>query len=535
MCLLLWHFMYKYRYFIVLICLLAVILLWLLFPICFDNNDDQTMIAIQSGMLSGGSNSHLILSNILIGKGLTFLSQKFTDVNWYTFYIEITLCVCFLSTTYLLITRKKTPLLPSVLVILILFFGFYSWAIIKPQFTTAALFCATLALLLYSLNIQKKIIFYLFSILMILSILIRKESWYIFVFFSFPYLILHFKSNTFYQIYWKSILISAIIFFALQWINNRDDKYREEQTYDNIYALDAIAAKPVKMDSLELMSYNFSVNDIRLLQSWMPIDNHYLTGKSMRVLAKQLKRHRNTSEVVMELKKIISDERYLFLMYALSLLAVIVIAPKSFKFSLLNLILLLILFSYLLLYSRLPHRVSFPILAYLTFSNLFLILEIENAVRKKYLFLLILTVLSFYKFYAVLNMAPLHKTYHAYYEDCRKEINQYPTALFIGAEAFPLGFMNVWKSQALSFPSKNLILAGWYPCSPDYNVVLAQHHLKNLTSSLYKNANVYFITEDVMLQDAYVKVMKERYKIQCHFEPSPVFVAIKAQKLVFDN
>ena len=76
--------MYKYKYFLLFFCGIAVLLLWLYFPISFDNNDDQVIFAISSGFLTGIPSPNLILTNLLIGK---LLNQAFIltpKINWYT-------------------------------------------------------------------------------------------------------------------------------------------------------------------------------------------------------------------------------------------------------------------------------------------------------------------------------------------------------------------------------------------------------------------------------------------------------------------
>lgn len=493
------------------------------------------MMAINSGMLSGKISSCIILSNLLIGKILSILFKVSKFINWYTLYIEIILLVCFLLTVYLFISRKKTHYLFSILLVIILFLGFYSWMIVRPQFTTTALFCCASALLLFSVNIRPNYKFLCIISILLTAILIRKESWYIYIAFSLPLFIHKINSKEFRALYWKYFMVVGIFFFISKGLNNKNEIYVKEQTYSNIYTLDAIAANPTQIDTSILSAHNFTVHDIQLIQSWMMVDDNYLKNEKVKILAQSLKSHRNFSVAVSELKKFILDERYLLLMYAISLLAIMLTAKNYIRLSILNLFVAIVLFAYLIIFARLPHRISFPVLSYLIFSNLYLLTSTNEYKKMKLVFLSILTLLSGYKFYAVLNYVQLHKSYQTYYQACRKEINQNSGDLFIGAEAFPIAFLNAWESPVNTFPTHNLFLETWYPCSPDYQILLKKHQLKNLTSDLYPKQNIYFITEDTLLQNAYRHVMQERYRIKCHFESADKFKALKAKRLVFEH
>ena len=146
--------MYKYKYFLVFLCAIATLLFCLFFPICFDNNDDQVMYAICTGIISGVASPNLILTNILTGRVLCALFEFSNKINWYTLYLEGSLFCCFLFFCLLMIKDKATNFLTSVMLVLILFLGFFSLSMVKLQFTTVALFCAFAAL--FSLKMEIK-------------------------------------------------------------------------------------------------------------------------------------------------------------------------------------------------------------------------------------------------------------------------------------------------------------------------------------------------------------------------------------------
>ena len=150
--------------------------------------------------------------------------------------------------------------------------------------------------------------------------------------------------------------------------------------------------------------------------------------------------------------------------------------------------------------------------------------------------MLLLLTISGYKLYCTSKLINLHTEYHQSYNICRDEINAHPENIFIAADGFPLQYMNAWQRPEENFPAHNVILAGWYACTPDYKVIMQFHHLKNLTSDLKHKNNILFLTESKVLQDAYIKVMKERYNLICHFEEDTTgFKTLHPKRLVFDN
>lgn len=529
------QFMYKYRYFLLLFCVLAVLLLWWYIPVCFDNNDDQTMLAINSGMLSGTPSANIILSNIFTGKILVMLFTAAGAINWYTVYIELALSCCFMLFAGIIIFHKNATPKMALYWMLFLFLGFFSWAIVKPQFTTVAILFTAASLSVYASNWPPKYKAAGVICLMSLALLIRKDAGPIFVLFSIPVFVRYRKVTSFRWVYGLSFTAVTIVFVCLQWVNNTNKTYLEQQTYRNVHALDIIAASPIKADSACLAANQFSMQDILLLQSWLTADSTYLSGKKIEQLAIALRTHRDATSFLYESRKFIADERYLILLYILSFISVVILVRSQRVFSGLNFLMALLLFSYLLFSLRLPHRVSFPVLTYLILSNVLLLLESDISPTKKTGILSVLLVLSAYKFYCVVQLGPLHTTYQHYYAACRTEINQHPDALFIGAEAFPLESMDAWESPVATVPAHNLILAGWYPCSPDFKTIMSAHRLTNLSIDLRRKKEVFFVTENKVLQQAYVAMMQERYNIKCHFEPTSGFRYLKAKRLVFDN
>ncbi|MFN8261570.1 MAG: hypothetical protein U0X41_11600 [Chitinophagales bacterium] len=529
--------MYKYKDFLLFFCAIAVLLLWFLFPVSFDNNDDQTMYAICSGMISGTSSSGILLSHVFIGRFLTAAFSFSKKINWYTLYLQGALLFSFLYVCRFFIRKNATSFLTILFVVLIVFLGFYSLAIVKLQFTTVALFCCFSAL--FSLQSDDKPPIKISSAIFFLAvaILIRKDVFYVFLLFCIPLFFAKKSSRHSIRETGLTLLFAVLFFAASVWLNNSNETYRQYSTYSNVQALDMIAARPVKVEETKLKEYGFSLNDISLLQSWLVADDAYLSGEKMLRLAKGLKAYRGPAEIMTELKKFVTDERYLLMLYLLTILFIVVFAPDVRNSSIANLLLFSVFLLFLTVMSRIPHRVTFPILTYLILLNVASMSDLERKSSVQAVAMTSLLLLSGYKFYCTAKLIPVHKENHIVFDACKAEINAHPQSLFIAADGFPLQYMDAWQTPENAFSAHNLILGGWYACTPDYQAVLKLKGLRNITSAMLPvKQQVYFLTDSQVLQDSYIQVMRERYHIKCHFEAQyDGFKVLRPKRLVFDN
>jgi len=527
--------MYKYKNFLLFFGLIAVLLLFSVFPVAFDNNDDQVMYLISSGLLSGDRSPYLLLTNSIIGSILQTLFSISNSINWYTLYLELVLLFSFFTVCLLFINYLKTTMLIKGIILAFLFLGFYAVSFVFLQFTTVALFSAITSL--FILQFEKRLLLRTIGSLLFvgLAVLIRKETIYIFLLFSIPIFFRNISSRKSFFLLLFNLLVATFVFLMLEWSNNRQQIFQEQKTYKNIKALDYVAASPVALKSTILKKYNYTEDDIILMQSWFPADHSYQAGHEIYTLAKSLRKVRNLAEVKAEVYKFTKDERYVLFVYLLTLLSILLFVRRHYKNVLLHLLLFLSLFFYLVLTYRIPHRITFPVLSYLIFQNIFLLSECTVSDKFKIVLTGIFLLLSGYKFYCTTELIALHKHYHSVYDASRNEINKHPEYLFLAADGFPLQYMNAWQKSTDNFPAHNLILTGWYTCTPDYQRMLSIHHLKNLTSDLKNKKNILVLTDSKQLQDAYVSVMKQRYNITCHFEEQKTgFTVLRPKKLVVE-
>lgn len=525
----------KYKNFLLLFCCIVILLFWSIFPICFDNNDDFVMQGICSGTFSGIATANLVLINIFLGKFLYTLFFIFNTINWYALFLQIVLLICFFTSGYLFMSNKIINSITSTLFILFLLLGLYFICIVKLQFTTVALFCCFTGLLCLIKKENNKHSNILFALFIIVAFLIRKDTFYISIVFAIPILLTDKNELNTIRKNMKTTVFVCFIFVISLWFNNISKEYKEYQTYSKTNSIDIIAAKPTSIKSNVLIENKLSVDDIVLLQHWFMADEAYLTGKKIEHFAKSIKGNRNTIEIISELKKFATDERYILLVYFITIVFILFFSKKNIKLCLLNLSLFLLLLLYLTITSRIPHRVTFPIISYLSLANIFVIFKSNNNTKMQLYLLCLLFVISNYKAYCTSKLYKIQTVYHDTFNKYTHEINQHPKTIFIALDAFPVQYADAWKSSKNIFPAHNIILSGWYACTPDYQHLLDLHQLKNLTIDLKNRNDILFLTNDITLQTAYINVMKQRYNLNCHFENTTGFTYLNPKKLVFDN
>lgn len=140
----------------------------------FETNDDYGMASITYGYISGYSNSHLIFSNILLGKGLTILMSLFPEIPWYGVSQYIVVLFSFGIITYVLLKREN-KWCGYFLTAIVLSFSAYEFYV-KLQFTKTAGIASIAGILLLFYTIQLHINYKRNIVIGIIMVIIG--SWY---------------------------------------------------------------------------------------------------------------------------------------------------------------------------------------------------------------------------------------------------------------------------------------------------------------------------------------------------------------------
>lgn len=169
----------KNRYFISLISVILIFLMiWLIFPICFETNDDSSIMYIIAGYRSGSIEIDPIFSGILWGGIVGGMYYLFPQVAWYTIFSIMVIGISQVIILEGALRRKKC--VGTLLLYFIVFISFSLYSSVLLQFTTTALWPGIAACVL-GMNLlreeNRKLEFFdtaMLIILMILCFSIRK-------------------------------------------------------------------------------------------------------------------------------------------------------------------------------------------------------------------------------------------------------------------------------------------------------------------------------------------------------------------------
>lgn len=526
--------MNKFKYLLAFFSFIVLNFLIFNIHVCYENNDDQLLQFISSGTLTSNPSSYLVLTNVLIGKALSFLYSTFSynGINWYFLYLCFCLQIAYLTIVFVFYKEKMVSSFAFFASLVIFLFGVFLPFFIQIQFTAVALFLCFAALLLLQTELTTKAEVCIVLFLISVAILIRKESFFIFILFSVPLLLFLWKNNISLKKPIFVIIFSSVFFFLSDLINKQQPAYITNNTYAEVNAFDRIYTKPISFTSTDLTKNNLTESDIRLIQNWYAADSIALEKKQVIAFSEQVKSHRNVAEVQMLVKKLIADERYLVLLVLVSFLSLFLVGTTNKKLAALNIVLTFALFLYLMIFSRLPRRVTSPVLVYLFLQNLLLIMKCEQRLHLKNLILFVLVLLSFYKAYCVVKLNSILREKEVLFTNAIDEINKHPNTLFIAtANDLNLQYISAFQNPKHLLKHKNLVLIGWYLNTPTFIEQMQQLHLTNLTTDLLNRNDVVFISSDVYLENAIIDVLNKRYSKRAQFLPVEGFLHVSAKKL----
>lgn len=524
--------MYKNTKILLFLSFLLLVSILIFFPVCFDNNDDQIMFMMSSGVLSNKPTPEIIHINILIGYILECYFNNIQTFNGYSFLLEFIQIISFGTIFYLFLRIKNNFQFYKSLMLFFLLGGFSILCVVKLQFTVVSLFCAITALLVLQSNLSIRFRFGLAFIFILLSYLVRKDGFYIFSAFYFPIIL--------YKLYKKENIKADIIFFTISIVLFNFlvgiNTYQHKEMHKHQVALDIIADRPIQLNAEILNKFGFTFDDLQMINYRYPAATKYTEGETVVQLSKILKTNRTITEVKYVLIRFLKDERYIIFIYIISLIVTICLVKPIRLFVFMNLLMAIALILYLAITARIPHRVTFPILLYGFLINLYLLYQSDASVRIKKIFLYTLVLIGSYKFYCTTKMYSLQKNYHKTFMQYKEIINKNPDYLFINIlDGIQLSYLNAWQKPNDLFPKKNIVFTGWNTNTEDFKQVLKFHNLKNINEDLRNRKNILFITNSKEFEVSFIRIMKEQYKIRCHLETTEIGENIlPIKKLVFD-
>ena len=126
----------------------TLIFFWLLTP-SFESNDDVGMMFIADGTFYGTPQPHLIFQNTLVGVVLSTLYRLTGAINWYSVWLYALHAGSFAVFLYVLFSDRRTRIGSRALAAVALVLGFTFWLWMNLQFTSVAFLVGGAGLILY--------------------------------------------------------------------------------------------------------------------------------------------------------------------------------------------------------------------------------------------------------------------------------------------------------------------------------------------------------------------------------------------------
>ena len=189
----------------------------------YGTNDDALISSISNGQLTGNPDGHLIFLNPLISFPISWLQHFYSNLNLYVFFLTFVVTLSF--ATVLGLTQIQSNISFKNRTISFILWAlscvtFVSWFSLSPTYTGASIFAAGASICFAFMYLSsgvtsdpnKKVYFTLFLVMFFISISIRLESFYIFVFFA---LILLLPTYFFGKIYLRNLALIVLSSFLI--------------------------------------------------------------------------------------------------------------------------------------------------------------------------------------------------------------------------------------------------------------------------------------------------------------------------------
>ena len=256
---------------------------WKLNTICFETNDDYSLMSIVAGFRTGTPSPNMMFCNIIWGWGISVLYRITEIVPWYTvaFLSVIYLSLVVVYDTCMYIFRK------SVIKGTIFFIGLYlcvlCWYTTILEFTTIPAYAGTAAILLMAEEKEQsfeRIInrrFILFIPLVCCAVLLRTDVGYLF---TFALVLYGVWLKFWYKVKTDKYIISGIIIQGITWFINfiyiQFSEWKDYWDYNSTRAQWADHPSLNYSQNPELYkSIGWSENFYNLARNWFYLDEHF--------------------------------------------------------------------------------------------------------------------------------------------------------------------------------------------------------------------------------------------------------------------
>ena len=526
-------------------CFLFLLLLLLTTPV-YRSNDDIILNLTSAGFFGKGNTEFLLFGNIILGKLLKLFYSISSQYNWYLIFLIFTQFISHIIILYYLLKANNKYF--TIFIYICMFFIFSINLFTEINFSGSSLIALSGALVIIFSILNKKhtnfldyvLLFFLFTI----SLLIRKDTFYIYCFIFLLFPILYFNR-------WKTILfIFSISFISFVFVYSYNGSYYKKK---DPLQLEYRKAGRIMIDGIvkptipELSKLGWDKEDYEIYASFKGIDNIFYSKSSVISLSKEISYKIDYKKILFApyslVLYIIGDIYY----YSTGLILILVLfyfMRKTLRFFfLINSIWVIIFFILGIIAVHYRQYVYYAILFYLTTIGIFYAIQRANSgrlqikLREKInyvtVLMVILIVVSLTNI--VHNNLPKRNSVYAGYDNKAIELmNSDKIFLIVGQESdYFFGKWSIFKSIKNNSDDRlkeRIVPLGWFINSIQFESIIKGSVIQKLISG-----NIYFLGKDDQLFDNLERFIFKHYSIMVSFEEINDYKYSKVYKLINQN
>lgn len=489
--------------------LLYGILLFLLFNIGYETNDDAAMQLMAQGIASGHPSPFLIYIGLPIGKVLQYLYNHFNQINWYYFFL---ISFNFISIFFIIRLLLFFENLMYAMSLVGIFLIFTTTIMVHIQFTSSSLLLGVAAFLqmFHAYKYNAKSEFFIGTILLTVGSFLRFDMVYVFIAMALPLLFLQAKAWRFNVIV---ICLITILYVEKEIEMNIYSKKTGMDFRKYLYAQDVILDNPTKNLESFIHRQSWSSNDLNLLVSWFFIDKDVFNPEKIIQFSHHVASSASKPLFLTRMHDLMYYKKeYLCLVFLLFL--ILFVKQKTLRYQLVvHFLSFWVIFLLMAFKFRMQDRVVIPILIFSLCYHSYLFLQSNINLNKIiFSFALSLTLYSSYWLYMKDRYhSDINKDKIKALENYLSVLQKYPDKVFVIADAtFPLeGCAGMKNFKALQ--NIQLMGAGWSTFSPVYNERLKNMDIKNLMSGLVENEDLVTYAPHKGFREMICTFYKEHY------------------------
>lgn len=518
--------------------------IWNYLPIAksavYGTNDDALIASISSGQLTGSPEGHLVFINPLLSFPIAWLQSFLSNINIYTLSLLLFVTLSFSLILALIMVQNNLRLESKIILSIFWLLStvtFVSWYTLAPTYTAASLFMSgTSSCFAYSYfsqkfnGIESKVALVLSLVTLMISLSIRRESFYLYIFFLLIILVVQYRNI---QNQLKKSIFFGIVTFLIFLLNLGAEKLvYNNGIWKEYYQTNSLrhiiqTREPERILETRYSEIGWSKSNLDLFVRFILVDRDYMNSTSMMKI-NEFTQENNLSKVFnfFTLSNLIANTKIAFnawtwivMLFAFQFISILIsirVGKDKIKFIFFVFLVTIgvpSLYLILNIYFKLPDRVSVSVMAMVSLLILTLGLDaLRSGIKQKTIFTFIqLSLVLIFSFFYLQRFQVELQARAALYEDLRdigskqqQSLSSLPNEVLVigSASVIKAEYQNPYvKFSSLDRRNKTIIL-GWHNLSPIWQDSIQKYNLPE--SVFYRNLmepNIYWATynDDAMV------------------------------------